>query len=178
VIPDELLFIIVSSNSCEVPEEKLLKICILFVSYFISSWLFFGDQNIVNHIYLCSRFSRRIVQQLQEYGNKDRSDRHMDRSDVMQFKSSSTKTRVPRSLAVRSPSEWTDGPSGRAATPVLNPECPVRSPFASRSQPVRTPSNALHQKTGVSDVALGPSGRPIIPSGQPVLNLIFHVYFK
>jgi hypothetical protein len=48
------------------------------------------------------------VQQLQEYGNKDRSDRHMDRSDrhmdrldVMQFKSSSTKTRVPRSLAIR-----------------------------------------------------------------------------
>jgi hypothetical protein len=36
-----------------------------FVSYFISSWLFFGDQNIVNRIYLCSRFSRRIVQQLQ-----------------------------------------------------------------------------------------------------------------
>jgi hypothetical protein len=149
-----------------------------FVSYFISSWLFFGDQNIVNRIYLCSRFSRRIVQQLQEYGNKDRPDRHMDRSDVMQFKSSSTKTRVPRSLAVRSPSEWTDGPSGRAAVPVLNPECPVRSPFASCSQPVRTPSNAPHQKTGVSDVALGPSGRPIIPSGRPVLNLVFHVYFK
>jgi hypothetical protein len=82
------------------------------------------------------------VQQLQKYGNKDRPDSHMDRSDVMQFKSSSTKTRVPR------------------------------------SQPVRTPSNAPHQKTGVSDVALGPSGRPIIPSGRPVLNLIFRVYFK
>jgi hypothetical protein len=80
-----------------------------FVSYFISSWLFFGDQNIVNRIYLCSRFSRRIVQQLQEYGNKDRPDGHMDRSDVMQFKSSSTKIRVPRLLAVRSPSERTDG---------------------------------------------------------------------
>jgi hypothetical protein len=73
------------------------------VSYFISSWLFFGDQNIVNRIYLCSRFSQRIVQQLQEYGNKDRPDRHMDRSDVMQFKSSSTKTRVPPSLAIRWP---------------------------------------------------------------------------
>jgi hypothetical protein len=98
------------------------------VSYFISSWLFFGDQNIVNRIYLCSRISRRIVQQLHEYGNKDRPDSHMDRSDVMQFKSSSTKTQVPRSLAVRCLSERKDGPSGRAAVPVLNPECPVRSP--------------------------------------------------
>jgi hypothetical protein len=148
------------------------------VSYFISSWLFFGDQNIVNHIYLCSRISWRIVQQLHEYGNKDRPDSHMDRSDVMQFKSSSTKTRVPCSLPVRSSSEWKDGPSGRAAVPVLNPECPVRSPFASRSQPVRTLSNAPHQRTGESDVALGPSGRPIVPSERPVLNLIFHVYFK
>jgi hypothetical protein len=43
------------------------------------------------------------VQQLHEYGNKDRPDRHMDRSDVMQFKSSSTKTRVPCSLPIRCP---------------------------------------------------------------------------
>jgi hypothetical protein len=138
-----------------------------FVSYFISSWLFFGDQNIVNRIYLCSHFSRRIVQQLQKYGNKDRPDSHMDRSDVMQFKSSSTKTRVPRSQ------------------PVRTNRCTVRTCCSSstksrvpRSQPVRTPLNAPHQKTGVSDVALGPSGRPIIPSGRPVLNLIFRVYFK
>jgi hypothetical protein len=86
-----------------------------FVSYFISSWLFFGDQNIVNRIYLCSRISRRIVHQLHEYGNKDRPDRYMDRSDVMQFKSSSTKTRVPRSLAVRCP--FADRPNGQMDRP-------------------------------------------------------------
>jgi hypothetical protein len=68
-------------------------------------------KNIVNHIYLCSRISQRIVQQLHEYGNKDRPDRHMDRSDVTQFKSSSTKTRVPRSLAVHCP--FVDRPNGQ-----------------------------------------------------------------
>jgi hypothetical protein len=55
------------------------------------------------------------VQQLHEYGNKDRPDRHMDRSDVMQFKSSSTKTRVPRSLAVRCP--FADRPNGQMDRP-------------------------------------------------------------
>jgi hypothetical protein len=35
---------------------------------------------------------------------------------------------LPRSLAVHSPSERTDGPSGRAVVPVLNPEYPVRRP--------------------------------------------------
>jgi hypothetical protein len=141
------------------------------VSYFISSWLFFGDQNIVNRIYLCSRISRRIVQQLHEYGNKDRPDSHMDRSDVMQFKSSSTKTQVPRSLAVCLPvrtERWTVRTCCSSSTKSRVP----------RSQPVRTLSNAPHQRTGESNVALGPSGRPIVPSERPVLNLIFHVYFK
>jgi hypothetical protein len=43
------------------------------------------------------------VQQLHEYRNKDHPDRHMDRPDVMQFKDSSTKTRVLRLLAICSP---------------------------------------------------------------------------
>jgi hypothetical protein len=55
------------------------------------------------------------VQQLHEYGNKDRPDRHMDRPDVMQFKNSSTKTRVLCSLAVRSP--FTVRPDGQMDRP-------------------------------------------------------------
>jgi hypothetical protein len=98
----------------------------------IFSWLFFGNQNIVNRIHLCSRISRRIVQQLHECGNKDHPDSHMDRSDVMQFKSSSTKTRVPRSQTVRT-ERWTVRTCCSSSTKSRVPRSkPVCIPFAAR----------------------------------------------
>jgi hypothetical protein len=56
------------------------------------------------------------------------------------------------------------GPSGRDAVKNFSTKNP-RAPFATRSQPVRTPPNAPRQKTGESDVVLEPSGQQILPSG-------------
>jgi hypothetical protein len=82
-------------------------------------------------------------------GNKDRLDGQCSRPDVMQLR-----------------------------PPVLKPEGLVRSLFAVRSHSVLTPLNASRQETCESDVALEPSGRPVLPSGQPMLILVSTCYLS
>jgi hypothetical protein len=63
------------------------------------------------------------------------------------------------------------GPSGRVA--VKNSSTKTQE---LRLQPVQTPPNAPRQKTGESDVALEPSRRPILPSGRPMLKILFPLF--
>jgi hypothetical protein len=83
------------------------------------------------------------------HGKKDRPDGQCSRPDVMQI----------RPL-------------------VLKPEGSVRSSFAVRSHSVRTPPNALRQKTCERNVALEPSGQLVLPSGQPMLILVSTCYLS